>query len=238
MKQLKDYEYFRTDLGVLYCGDCLSIIPLIDEKVDLVLTDPPFKISQTYTANVDADNLSAVSKIYPVSFETFKLCKDGTYFAMYYDTRILPLALESMRWAGWKYLRNLTFYRRWGNAHKLYGWMSTSDFILIFRKPSESKYKFYSNDWRHDVYIKDKPEDNILFKHPALKPVEDIEHLINHLSPENGVILDPFIGSGTTAIACEKLGRCWIGIEISEKYCAIAKKRIKQEANQMKLELT
>ena len=52
---------------------------------------------------------------------------------------------------------------------------------------------------------------------------------------ENELILDPFLGSGTTAVAAEKLGRRWIGIEISEKYCEIAAKRIKVEADQGKL---
>ena len=42
LKTLKDYEYYRNDHGVLYCGDCLEIMPLIEDKVDLVLTDPPY----------------------------------------------------------------------------------------------------------------------------------------------------------------------------------------------------
>ena len=225
--------YYETELGKLYHGDCLQIMPEL-ESVDLVLTDPPFKISQTYTANVDADNLSSVSKIWPVSMELFKITKPGAYFAMFYDTRILPLAIESMRWSNWKYLRGLTFYRRWGNANKLYGWMSTSDFILLFRKPSKSKYLFYSNDWRHDVYIKDKPEETG-FHHPAQKPISDIKHLIAHLSPIGGLCIDPFCGSGTTAIACERLKRRWIGIEIEERYCQIAAKRIERERQQLKL---
>lgn len=193
--------YYETELGKLYHGDCLEIIPLL-EPVDLVLTDPPFKISQTYTANVDADNLSAISKIWPVGKELYNITKEGSYFAMFYDTRILPVALEAMRWSKWKYLRGLTFYRRWGNANKLYGWMSTSDFILIFRKPSESRYLFYSNDWRHDVYIKDRPEESGAH-HPAQKPISDVEHLTNHLCPQKGVVVDPFLGSGTTAVVCE-----------------------------------
>ena len=221
--------YHREECGAIYHADCLDILPKIPEKsIDLVLTDPPFKISQSYTANVDADNLSAVSKIWPASMELFKTAKNGAYFAMYYDTRILPLAIEAMRWANWKYLRGLTFYRRWGNAHKLYGWMSTSDFILIFRKPSESGYLFYSDDWRHDVYLKDKPEETG-FHHSAQKPILDIQHLIGHLSPANGICIDPFLGSGTTAVAAKQLGRQFIGIEIEQKYCDIAVQRLSQE---------
>ena len=54
-------------------------------------------------------------------------------------------------------------------------------------------------------------------------------------SKTTGIILDPFLGSGTTALACEKLNRRWIGIEISEKYCEIAKKRIEEYTSQLKL---
>ncbi len=225
------------EINKIYCGDCLELLSELDDKsVDLVLTDPPFKISQSYTANIDADNLIAISSIFPASEELFRVCKDGAYFVTFYDTRILPLIFQAMRWAGWKYLRGLTFYRRWGNAHKLYGWMSTSDFILLFRKPSNSPFIFYSDDWRHDVYTKDKPEiEN--HGHKAQKPIDIITHLVRHLSPEKATILDPFIGSGTTAVACIRTNRNYIGMEISPEYCEIANKRIGYERQQLKLAL-
>ena len=56
-----------------------------------------------------------------------------------------------------------------------------------------------------------------------------------HGSKEFELVLDPFLGSGTTAVACERLKRRWIGIEIEEKYCEIAKKRIEAERRQLKL---
>ena len=65
-------------------------------------------------------------------------------------------------------------------------------------------------------------------QHPTQKPVELMEYLIRTYSNENELILDPFLGSGTTAVACKKLNRCFIGIEISPEYCAIAKQRLKQ----------
>lgn len=74
--------------------------------------------------------------------------------------------------------------------------------------------------------------------HPSQKPINLIEELINQYSKEYDMILDLFLGSGTTAIACERLNRRWIGIEISKKYCDIAVERIKKETAQYKLELT
>jgi site-specific DNA-methyltransferase (adenine-specific) len=71
--------------------------------------------------------------------------------------------------------------------------------------------------------------------HPNEKPLLLIRKLITVGSNENDFIIDPFMGSGTTAVACEQLNRRWIGIEISEKYCEIAKQRIERERQQLKL---
>ena len=69
--------------------------------------------------------------------------------------------------------------------------------------------------------------------HPTEKPVGLMTQIID--ANICGSVLDPFIGSGTTAIACERLNRCWIGIEISEEYCEIAAKRIENERKQLKM---
>ena len=80
--------------------------------------------------------------------------------------------------------------------------------------------------------IKEAPEVRF---HPTQKPVGLFMQILRKYSPEGEIILDPFLGSGTTAIACERLKRRWIGIEIEEKYCEIAAKRIEQERKQRKL---
>lgn len=63
--------------------------------------------------------------------------------------------------------------------------------------------------------------------HPTVKPLKLIEYLCKLTkTPTGGVVLDPFLGSGTTALACEKVGRRWVGIEFNEEYCEIAKRRL------------
>jgi len=76
--------------------------------------------------------------------------------------------------------------------------------------------------------------NDIFTKHPTQKPQYLISRLIEYACPHNGIILDPFLGSGTTAYCAKKLNHKCIGIEISEEYCAIAKKRLSQSV--MKLE--
>jgi DNA modification methylase len=73
------------------------------------------------------------------------------------------------------------------------------------------------------------------FQHPAIFPEKLAQDHIVSWSNKNDIVLDPFLGSGTTAVVCEKLGRRWIGIEISKKYCEIAAKRINVEASQIKM---
>ena len=71
--------------------------------------------------------------------------------------------------------------------------------------------------------------------HPTQKPLKLLEFLITVYTEENDLILDFTCGSGTTLVACEKLNRRWVGIEIEEKYCEIVKQRIEEVRRQMKL---
>ena len=65
--------------------------------------------------------------------------------------------------------------------------------------------------------------------HPTQKPIQLLERILLEFTDEGDVVLDPYLGSGSTAIACKKLGRNFIGIEISSKYCRIAEDRLRQD---------
>ena len=97
-------------------------------------------------------------------------------------------------------------------------------------KMAKTKYR---NDWDGSkafprsvqYYSRDKGKEN----HPTQKPLALIKWLVITFSDKCDIILDPFLGSGTTAVAAKQLGRKYIGIEISEKYCQIARDRLRQE---------
>lgn len=71
--------------------------------------------------------------------------------------------------------------------------------------------------------------------HPTVKPIKLMEYLITLITPPNGIVLDPFLGSGTTALAALNLGRFFIGIELNEEYCEIARRRIERHKTQTEL---
>ena len=219
--------YYADECVTLYHGDALAVLAsLPTASVDAIVTDPPYKLSQEYGATTDPDNLLAVSSILTVAPQMFRTAKPGALCAMFYDTRILPLALHAMNLAGWKYVRALTLYRRWGSASLMSGWMSTSDFVLIFAKPG-GKPRFYGNP-KHDVYIKEGPEPES-FGHPAQKPIAPVRHIISNVCPPDGLLLDPYMGSGTTGAAAVIECRKFIGVEMVEHYAEVAKRRILTE---------
>lgn len=101
------------------------------------------------------------------------------------------------------------------------------DGSLSKSKPHTTKlYGKRSNIWTYSTGFSHSSKDKIAFKHPAIFPEKLAGDHIKSWSNENDIVLDMFFGSGTTGIACEKLNRRWIGIEISKKYCEISKKRI------------
>ena len=93
---------------------------------------------------------------------------------------------------------------------------SEEDFVPLFYCPKVS---------RGERNIGTNKEDNYCV-HPTVKPLKLIEYLVKLITRRNQIVLDPFIGSGTTGIACKKLGRNYIGIEINDDYIKIAEKRI------------
>ena len=108
--------------------------------------------------------------------------------------------------------------------------------MTVILSKEKDKYKWFDTSKKASNVIEginqDIPNEN---EHPTQKPVELMELLLKYHSQENMLILEPFCGGGSTALACEKLNRRWIGIEISEKYCEIAKKRVEEYTSQLKL---
>lgn len=85
------------------------------------------------------------------------------------------------------------------------------------------------NDFIDNVFLINKPtktEKGVFNSHPSVKPVQLMEHFINLFTMEGATILDPFAGSGTTLVACQNTNRNGIGIEISQEYCEMIKKRL------------
>ena len=125
----------------------------------------------------------------------------------------------------------------WNKGNKIMGlyYMSQFEYILFFRK---GKGIQINNCGTSDILdipnkkTKDKDGNNI---HDTEKPVKLMEILIENSSKENDIVLDPFMGSGSTGVACVNTNRNFIGVELDENYFNIAKERINKNTNQLTL---
>jgi len=205
--------------ATLYLGDCTEILLTLD-KVDAVVTDPPYGIGESAGKNKSRGNL-ALAKDYgdddwdisPISDDLMKsvvgagrnaIVFGGNYYAM-------P---PSKCWLIWDKENTGDF------ADAELAWTNLNKAVRLKRYM-----------WNGMLRANKEPRGD----HPTQKPIGIMEWCISHLPEETQTILDPFMGSGTTGVACMNLQRKFIGIEREQKYFDIACKRIEQAQAQERL---
>lgn len=242
--ELEKYEYYRTDLGVLYHGDCLEIMPHL-EPVDLVLTDPPYpklkygvdwnkyphgcsdRYRESKSMGTPWGNDVSGSRM------ASKISKHGSLiFCSFHSVDIFSTIIDGKRAAlcSWYQSNSPPSQNNAPHFQVEYVWAYRKNPGLNWR---ELKTFYDVKRLQAGCMATERLVDGGgKALHPTQKPLSLIMDL---LKIGGDLILDPFLGSGTTAVACERLNRRWIGIEIEEKYCEIAKKRIEKERRQMRL---
>jgi len=214
-------------LNKIICGDCLEVLKgLPDNSVDLVLTDPPYGIDYSRHIKhlkhnkIENDNNLDWLPLF-ISEMNRLLKKSGScyIFCSWHNIEIFKKEIEKHF-----NIRNMLIWDKgglgMGDLKTTYG--SVYEICLFCNKEPQ-----LLNGNRDSDLLRQKRSGNKL--HPTEKPIELIKYLVTKSSNENDIVLDPFLGSGTTAVACKQLKRNYIGIELSEEYCSIAKKRLEQD---------
>ena len=201
-------------INQVICGDCLEIMKDIpDNSIDLVVTDPPYGIDLKYDVYDDTDEnwdkmfLALIPELKRISKMIIMPCCQIRKLSMIYKE--FPPDWLICWYKGSPGHRAYIGFNDW-EPHLVYGKNDGVQMHDYFQTPNTEKM-----DGR--------------FQHPCPKPIEWAKWLISRASKENDLILDPFLGSGTTAVACQNLKRRFIGIEISPEYCEIAKQRLRQQ---------
>lgn len=220
-------------------GDCLKIISKIpDGSIDLVLTDPPYKIQFNGKGSLgkkfdyrkkDIQGIGSNPNFKLENFlETIRLKMKKMNMYVWMAKGSIPETIDWIR--KYNYFWDLLV---WSKINPIpaynYKYLSDLEYCFFIReKGSHWTKKLNYQDYKKTMI--DKVQS--LKGHPTPKPLWMMEKLIKVSSKEGDLILDPFMGSGTTAIAAKKLNRNYIGIELNKDYCKLAELRIKKECPQ------
>ena len=238
-------ENWQDVIGKITCGDCLDVLKqLPDSCVDLVLTDPPYRVISggrgdeisrlkwNSPLGILSKNDGKIFKHNDIDFndwvpEVYRVLKNNSDFYCMTNTINMFKLYEVCLKCGFR-LHNVLVWEK-NNATPNRWYMKNCEYTLFFYKGNAKSINNMSSKTVHKFT---NPSNEY---HPTQKPVELFELYVGNSSNENDLVLDCFSGSGTTAVACHKLKRRFICIEKDPEYWKASCERLEQEQKQQML---
>lgn len=214
-------------------GNCLEELGNLDLSNAVIVTDPPFNVGYHYNEYSDRKE---ETQYYSELKQIFSLCPA---VVVHYPESLYRIAIEigkaPQKVVSWVYNSNTR------KQHRDIAFFDVMpDFTKVrqpYKNPNDKRIKERIKrgylggalyDWWYVDQIKNVSKEKT--EHPCQMPIEVMENVIRIL-PDNVTIIDPFLGSGTTGIACARLNRNFIGIELDSKYYELSRQRIQEEEN-------
>lgn len=225
----KEGDLWHLGKHIVLCGDstkaeCYNTL-MDGTKANLVLSDPPYNVDVEETAGKIMNDNMGDSEFYQFLLAAFQqmhdhLADDGSIYIFHADTEGLNFR-KAFKDAGF-YLSGCCIWKKnalvlgrspyqWQHEPCLYGWKQ------------KGKHQWYSDRKQTTIWEYDRPKSNK--DHPTMKPIGLMSYPIRNSTMTNGIVLDPFLGSGSTLIACEETDRVCRGIELDPKFVDVIVKR-------------
>lgn len=230
-------------LNYIDCCDCLDGLREVpDHSVDLIVTDPPYFLSMGHAgsktnaqsvqlnSNRAFNDLAICTPFYRQLFEEFaRVLKETGSFYFFTDWRgyayYFPMINAALP------VRNLIVWDKKSGPGSFYSF--AHELIIFGTYRSKTKAGVGSNVWREAAFSSGARSTDGEKVHPTQKPVALLTRMIEDSTEPGAVVLDTFMGSGTTAVACLKSGRQFIGFELDGQYHAIAQQRIAETVDEL-----
>ena len=232
--------YYSDDAVTIYHGDTLDVLAELEISVDAVVTDPPYASgTRTEASKSSSGAMLRAGRFSDRPIELDQMTTTGFVWLM----RAVGQAVRPMLPDGASFLSFID-WRQWPN---LVGALETCNYrvqgMIVWDKGSmglgngfRAQHELVCHASKGVPTIHDKGCGNVITHprqapddHPSPKPEQVMQRLVEVVTVDRGVVLDPFMGSGTTLRAAKNIGRRAIGIELEERYCEIAAKRCAQE---------
>ncbi|MEX0569597.1 MAG: site-specific DNA-methyltransferase [Candidatus Njordarchaeota archaeon] len=229
------------EINRIYCGNALELLKKVpSESIDLVIADPPFGIDfrgRRSNYNRKRENVLPVYNEIPkeqyLDFsrrwisETYRILKETGSIYIFSGWTNLKDILIAVDDAGFITINHLIWKYQFGVYTKRK--FVTSHYHIIFAVKNEKKYKFNKIEhYPEDVIIMKRDYWKGVKKPPTRLPIELVKKLILYSTDEGDIVLDPFMGSGTTAVACILTNRYYIGFEIVPELVEFATNRVQK----------
>lgn len=242
----------------VYCQSCDAMTQVPDASVAMVVTSPPYNASKDYDADLSLDDYLGL--IGRAAAEVHRVLKPGGRYvvnvanlgrkpyiplhAYFYEVHrqagFLPLG--EIIWRKAKGASGSTAWGSWMNA-KAPCIRDVHEYILVFAKGSFSRQEKGESDISREEFLAGTlsvweipPESARRIGHPAPFPAALAERLIKLFSYKGEVVLDPFIGSGSTAVAAVQCGRHYVGYEIEASYVDLSRRRVQAAEESLRQE--
>lgn len=200
-----------------------------DKSIDLICTDPPYFQGMTHNGKKGCFNDLSISKPFfsQLAKEFKRILSDAGEFYFFCDWRgyafYYPILANELP------VKNLIVWDKKSGAGNFYTY--SHEFIIYGTMCNKNKHG--RNVWVETAFSSGAKKTNGEKVHPTQKPIELIERIVRDGSNEGDVVLDCFMGSGTTGVACVNANRRFIGMELDSKYFEIAEKRINKVKEQL-----
>lgn len=239
---------------MLYNTDALHQLKKFkDESIDLIVTDPPYNISnenkitrkETTDINMDFgkwDHFETEEDFIEFTNSWFFDCmrilkKEGWMYVFFGNTWIWILQLALRKWSNFGIIHRTTFTWLKSNpapSYRKFNWRNSTEPVLVFSKGKCRIPNFINQTYMKNYMYTSCRSNYGTTGHPTEKPVQLIELFVKTSSNKGETVLDPFMGSGTTGMACLQLDRKFIGIERSFRWFPVAQDRLNKFKKQTK----
>lgn len=202
----------------VYHGDCVAVMKTFPEaSVDLVVTDPPYMVGYRDRDGRTVHNDRGVRWVRPSFAEVARVLKPGHFCVSFYGWQMVERFMTAWKDAGLEPYGHVVWTKGYPSNKGLVRRHHEQAYVLSKGRPCQPFAPLRDViPWRYT--------GNRL--HPTQKPVSALKPLIVAFSRPGDLVLDPFLGSGTTAVAAVELGRRYVGIEQVEEYCTVARVRL------------
>jgi adenine-specific DNA-methyltransferase len=199
-------------------ADCVKALPTLpDKSVDFILTDPPYLVSYKPRDGRQVCNDDNAAWLKPAFAEMYRVLAADGYCLTFYGWPHADRFMQAFRAAGFRPVGHFAFPKPYSSSVGHVRCQHESAYLLAKGNPRTASPLSDIVAWAENTGNK---------LHPTQKPTSILRPFVESYSPEGGIVLDPFAGSGSTLVAASALGRSYIGIEIDARYHAVAARRL------------